>query len=285
MSDIDWAPIYALLNTTRQSSGKTSLTKRKRFRNIEWIRDLERDGLQYNVLEKAICMHTTPEGEKLYIQYPGKESISKNQRPWDFRPVCIKADGTYIPPLSFEDVWDTLLNNVCIHADHTKPLIKVLSVLFYRMAYMFDHKEIVNQKLEVIDVPVAGDICKHIVVPDGGLFVYALDSRIIEAISGLVPTWCGMSFEAFMRYNDLLAWNEDCKYYYRNLESKDGEWINDVGRVNNLLTHVGCLGFAFGVIKPSTHFMRFAQRRGTAAATYNEILAICGEFFTPLLKA
>ena len=48
--------------------------------------------------------------------------------------------------------------------------------------------------------------------------------------------WAGMSFEAFLRYNDLLALNEDVKYWYRATNIKKTLWKADaVGRVNGAL--------------------------------------------------
>ena len=78
-------------------------TQNRRMRNINALQSLisaaivER-GLEYGLLEERLHLFTTKAGEKVYIQYPGKESAAEgaNQRRFDFRPRIMTADGTMV---------------------------------------------------------------------------------------------------------------------------------------------------------------------------------------------
>ncbi len=106
---------------------------------------------------------------------------------------------------------------------------------------------------------------------------YSPAPSLLSAISTLLPNWGGMSLEAFLQYNDILAWNEDCKYYYIMREVKhQNAWINDTGRINTILTHIRILGLIMGEVKPSTVMTGFYQRRGVSPADKEEITRITG---------
>ncbi len=51
-------------------------SKRKRKKNIASFLGISRDSLKYGVKEKRILLYETLKGEKIYIQYPGKESTN-----------------------------------------------------------------------------------------------------------------------------------------------------------------------------------------------------------------
>ena len=83
----------------------------KREFNIAQFSELDKKGLKFQDIERKLLLHTTKNGEKVFIQYPGKETISSNSekvRPWDFRPKLQLSNGTYIKDLSFPDIWDDL---------------------------------------------------------------------------------------------------------------------------------------------------------------------------------
>lgn len=57
---------------------------------------IDERNLKYGVLEERLHLFTTKSGEKVFIQYPGKESIAEggNRRQFDFRPRIMTADAT-----------------------------------------------------------------------------------------------------------------------------------------------------------------------------------------------
>jgi len=109
------------------------------------------------------------------------------------------------------------------------------------------------------------------------LHAYSLPVVVLRELSEVFNDLGNMSLDAFLRYNELLAWNEDCKYHYRSVESGKG-WIQGVGRVNNLLTHISVIGFALGDVRLSEMLMRFVRMYGVSPATWKEIRLICGDF-------
>jgi len=88
-----------------------------------------------------------------------------------------------------------------------------------------------------------------------------------------------MSFEGFLFYNELLVWNEDCKYYYRNYHVRnDGKWISTTGRVNTLLSHIRILGYILNEVRLSDIFDGFAKQQGISPATNDEVTRICAQY-------
>ena len=97
-------------------------------------------------------------------------------------------------------------------------------------------------------------------------------------ISDAVESWAGMSFEAFLHYNSLLAWNEDSKCYAKFKE--DWSASDPRGRINTLLTHVRVIGFIIDEVRPSDLLGGFASQRGMSAAENAEVKRICSPFVT-----
>ena len=91
--------------------------------------------------------------------------------------------------------------------------------------------------------------------------------------------WAGMSFEAFLRYNDLLALNEDVKYWYRATVLGGKDWKADgVGRVNTMLTHLTVIGFQSQKVHFASLIERFSRSKGVCPATKDEAISICAPY-------
>lgn len=278
---MDSSSLRNILSTQLQSNGITCEAGRKRLHNIEWVKGLPRAGLTYRATVKQISIHTTRFGEEIYIQYPGKESerTDDKRRPWDFFPrVLIR--NSYGNDLSFKDIWDALFEGLEPKKHQIKPELQTLATIFYRMAYMDDHvrsEEPLSLKVRCIEY-VEGEerLVSEEKQPFPSLYLYRPAEPVIDKFADLFPA-CGMSFEAFLHYNNLLAWNEDCKYYYRATEAKGKKWMGATGRVNNLLTHISVLGYLLGELTISDVFYKFASGAGVAPATRDEIIRItCG---------
>ncbi len=254
-----------------------SAWRHDRESTINWIRDLDRDGLRHKEREKCVFMHITALGERLYIQYPGKEAEIEGakKREWDFRPKLIKADGSLCKDMSFQAIWDMFENL----EDSENWVKRALAVFFVRMAFMCDH---------VLGGPVfrtafVGGIAKEETAEDpwrdeelGQVLQYRPQKNIVEELAVRMPDFNGMSLEALLHYNDLLAWNEDCKYFYRDCVLGSKRWHGKVGRVNNLLTHVKIIGWLTKDISLSNLLSSFTWGGGVAAASPEEIRIITG---------
>lgn len=93
-------------NFNSRQDNKESLEKQ--MFNIDAFASLDRTGLQYETKERRLILYKN-DNEKVFIQYPGKETArSKQPRPWDFRPEAEKNGGTKMPNLSFADIWDDI---------------------------------------------------------------------------------------------------------------------------------------------------------------------------------
>jgi hypothetical protein len=194
-------------------------SKRLRKCNVEAFNSLSRDKLEYNKRERRLLLYTTLLGEKIYIQYPGKESDTdrKQVMPLDFRPELQKANGEFIPDISFGDIWD-ILDRIGAEAKKYLPFV---ASLFLHMSYMHNYQYEKTQ-FEYEDL----DVKKGIVIEKGKVahdwyklnisddVWFTLNDRIgsIELDENNV-----FSFEAFIKLVDLLFQNEDCKYYYKNV--------------------------------------------------------------------
>ena len=279
--------ILRALETKIQKAGKTSPIAQLRISNIQWIKNLQRKGLAYQKKERQLLIHTTRAGERIFLQYPGKESIRKDekQRPWDFRPRLYGPhDDNHHYDMSFGD----MLKTICDAADaldkkRQKDMLRIFATLLYRMAFMLDHTKVEPFNTTTRDVIYKKN--NELEFSDerkeefSALLKYQPKKQILGHITKEYPQWGKMSFEGFLFYYELLVWNEDCKYYYRNhYIKKNKEWINEKGRVNTLLTSIRILGYLLEDISLPDLIGRFSM--GISPAYKKEIVRICGKYVT-----
>ena len=263
----------SLVTPIGRASSKGDI-RTKRETNIVWIQQLDRQGLEYGKAERQILIDRTRAGEQLFLQYPGKESARDDsfQRPWDFRPKIELTDGTYGPDWSFGDVWDNLFVKLDVGTQESVEVARILSVLFYRMAFMMDHEEAPRVEAKTRDVHFPQErVSEYYPRGYGRLFRYKPPLEVVDALSSRFGDWGGMSLEGFLHLNDLMAWNEDVKYYYRETEGGSEEWNwPRTGRINNLLTHVSVLGIITGDLRLTRLLNKFQRQRGVATVTGDE---------------
>ena len=239
---------------------KSDALKRK-MTNIISFSELDRLNLSYQQSERRIHIHTTSRGEQIYIQFPGKEAARKGDksRPWDFRPKIMTSDGEWINDVSFKDIWNDLIYISESGAD----VLPILASVLTRMAYMVDHQPVTETYSTGIVhfEPSSYDECDSTPIH---WFKYFPDMSCIEYLQSTIGNIRGISIEAYLIMNDLLAQNEDCKYYYRDNELKKEKWDGNIGRKNNLLTHVAIIGFLERKIKFTEIMDQFQRMRGVA---------------------
>ena len=265
-------PINPILHTSVKRAGKRSPLTPVRLANISWVKSLDRTGLSYEHKEAMLDLHVTSAGETISIQYPGKESDStrKSVFEFDFRPKVRFADGRYSEDLTFFQIWEALLNNMPSSPEGRA----VIGVIFYRMAFMVDYVNHSPLELNSLHEPVCME------VPSAGYL--GLDYESLKPFLGEFSygkTWAGMSLEAFLRYNDLLALNEDVKYWYRATTLGGKDWKADaVGRVNTMLTHLTVIGFQSQKIHFASLIERFSRSKGVCPANKDEAISICAPY-------
>lgn len=244
----------------------------RKVQNILSFNTLPREGLTYGEKEQRLLLYTTQAGEKVYVQYPGIESVRDGERrcPNDFRPVLLRADGTQIPDMDFKKIWDIIDR---MGTDY-RGNIDIVAAVFLRIAYMLDyrHNDSVPCLKQTLDIQTGNVIAEERVsFTWNSLF---LDEDIIATIQNLFSSFesvCGISLEGFLYYNDLLAQNEDCKYSY----IKGTAWNGRVGRTNTCLSHLTVISHLRGHIGLSKLISSFS--RGVAPLPQSRLEEACGD--------
>jgi len=248
--------------------------------NITWVRRLPWAGLTYGARARCELVATTPTGERLYIQYPGKESARADEgcRPFDFYPLVVSSQGTQGKDLGFNDIFGSVFDALMAAKNTSPDHIRVLAALTYRMAFMLDH--VLKALPPRPSVELKADSHGHwqsepAAEPDNGEFyVYSPDETAISVLAEVFPSIAGLSLEGFLRYCDLLAWNEDSKYYYSKVEHGKKATIGRTGRLNTLLTVVRVMGLVTGDVHLGELLGGFSY--GTSAAKSDEVVRITG---------
>ena len=238
-------------------------SRQKKDHNIRAFSELPKNRLSFGRTERRVFMGTTSAGEKIYIQYPGKESARQDDkvRPWDLRPKVQLPDEKFIGDLSFKDIWNDLIT---LH-EKDPEILPVVATMLYRLSMLMDH-EIVYEGYEYLDIDMSD---KSERVKERGTihlehYRYSPDKEVIAFLSDRIGEIGGMSFEAYMLINDYLAQNEDCKYYYRDVVQKKGRWDGKIGRNNNLLTHIMIIAFLEKKVRFTDVTDQFQRMRGVA---------------------
>lgn len=244
----------------------------KRITNINFIRNLSRENLAHKINECQLLFDFYKnEYETISIQYPGKES---DTRPWDFRPKLLLADNNYLDDLSFKNIWDCLFeinNNNIINPRDKKRILKLLACEFYRIAFMIDYDFIPPDHNHGIYYLKSST--KENFISEHGIYIYKPNYKLINELEVYCPTILGISWESFFIYNDLLALNEDCKYFFNKFKTKNDEeeakaYIKKgTGRINTMLTHIHILSVILGENALTTLLTSFSNGRGVAPLT------------------
>ncbi|MBV4446407.1 hypothetical protein KM799_07295 [Clostridium tyrobutyricum] len=246
----------------------------KRKFNIDAFANIDRKKLEFGTRERRLRLYKTQLGEKIYIQYPGKETKSANIRPWDFRPKLKLKDGSYMRDLSFADIWDDLYRI----GEHNNKALGVLATVFFRMAYMIDTR-LVECQYSYQDIYTNGNLYNDVdEIYDESEYLkwysYNPNADMMNYLNDKIGNIRGVSIEAYLYYNDLLAQNEDCKYFYRDCHDNHIKWNPNIGRLNTFLTHISVIGFLKKDLSFSQIMTKFQNGRGIAPVLIREIYDI-----------
>lgn len=243
--------------------------RKQKLENINSFDSLPRDGLVSGKTECRILLYETLAGEKVYMQYPGIESIRGGRRQYDLdaRPVLQKADGSYSEDMDFKKIWDIIDK---VGQDHRAD-IDILATIFLKIAYMIDYRHSEEEHIsEIIDVETDSVLSSQNI-----RFVWNslnIDSDVLETLNDRFGSQNGISLEGFLYYNDLLAQNEDCKYHYLQGDN----WNETTGRINNCLSHLTVISHIRGKIGISKLIDSF-QRTGVAPLPQSRFGEACGD--------
>lgn len=242
---------------------KESLVKRRW--NINAFNNLGRKRLKYGKREKRILLYETLEGESIYIQFPGKESIENPKMPLDFRPKVKLKSGEYARDLSFGAIWDILDD---ISKNHNAYL-KYVATLFFRLGYMHEYKKMdETYACEILKI----DNSRESIIETENVrlewYCIQLGEDVWYTLNDKMG-WINLgdnqeiSFEGFIKLVDLLFQNEDCKYYYKNVTiKKKKNYKLDNGRNNSSAANLLILNYLEGNVKLSRLLDSFQKSRG-----------------------
>ena len=253
---------------TEMSDREDDLAMQKKRFNIKAFSELSRSGMLHGKRERKLLLWTTPYEERICIQYPGKESVryGGDKRPWDFRPKLDLRDGRQYKDLSFEDVWREMerLRN------RDPEVLHLVATMLFRLSMLTDHR-LVQEWCEYADIE------RHTgnVVGRGRLkfeyYKYSPDTEILDYFNERIGEMDGVSFEAYMLLTDLIAQNEDCKYYYRDEIQYNRTWEGEIGRSNNLMTHINVIAVLGGKVVPTEETDRLRGRRNVAPISKDKL--------------
>jgi len=250
----------------------------KRMKNVLAFAGLDRTDLEFSHAERRLLLHETAYGEKVFIQYPGKETVSNTPekiRPWDFRPKLLLPTGDFMKDLSFPNIWDDLAD---MHDADTE-VLSILAALFFRMAFMEGYIK-TEGSCQYYDYALPSGTKINEGVVDFSWLKPNLPMDIVREVQSRIGLIRGASLEAYLIYNDLLVQNEDCKYYYRDVEIRHDEWNSKVGRHNTLLSHISVIEYLQGRITFSEIMSRFQRGMGVAPVTVGRIPDITNNLIT-----
>lgn len=246
------------------------ITQSKRLENIETLQNtidnsIKTNDLEYQKSEELLIFFHTAAGEKVGIQYPGKESAENGGKkcPFDFRPKIINENGIMLKDLVFADMWSLVEQLSKTHHD----MLKTLSSLFFQLGRMTKHQ--VSE--EDYDYSIF-DSNNH-VISTGKCNIkwnkISLDKEIIETLNFFIPSISidentTMSFEAFIYFFDLILQNEDSKYYYKKHDLSSG-------RITTSDSMLLLVSYFNGHTTLSTLLQRFVSGFGVGKCQANEI--------------
>lgn len=242
---------------------KESLIKRQW--NINVFNALDRKQMKYGKLEKRILLYRTLEGEEIYIQYPGKESVENIKMPLDFRPKVKLKSGDYAIDLSFGAIWD-ILDEI---SNNHNAYLKYVATLFFRMGYMHEYEKInENYECEIVKINRGEERVERKEIISLEWYAIQIEDDVWLTLNDKIG-WINLengqqiSFEGFIKLVDLLFQNEDCKYYYKNvvIEKKDDYKLTN-GRTNSSAANLFILNYLEGNVKLSKLLDAFQKSRG-----------------------
>ena len=256
--------------------GKTDASYPLRLNNIDWIKSLDRINLEYKKNELRLLIYTSSRGERIYIQYPGKETKDSYQKPNDFRPKLEHIAGLS-EDMTFGDVFDMFYEIYKPLNEATrKDLTKKLAFILYRLASMYEHVAVENPEdaISIVnETPQSGGVKVGVVYKP--FLAYKPDLNELSALEKHFPK---ISLEAFLYYLDLLALNEDVKYLANDKPPSQG-------RPNTIRSVISFLMFLSDDMKISEIVDKFTRTKGVCAASYKEASRVCGAELEKYLEA
>ena len=137
----------------------------------------------------------------------------QEHNPNDMKPSLFHNGEEVNTLASFDDIFRFLQEIYAINPDAAQ----IMGCIIYRDAFLLDYEKV------------------------GESYRFNPPQEALDYLCERVPEWEGISIEAYLRYLDIIAWNEDVKYYSIGYDVHNG-----TGRKNNLLTYAHLLAVLMG---------------------------------------
>ena len=136
---------------------------------------------------------------------------------------------------------------------HDKKTMQIIAALIVKLAYMkgYNNKELIHpsniiivhkdKHREVMDRKDEDVIERYFLPMNKEMKEYLKALGNVRLPSRYYEKKIPVSIEGFLYYLDILAQQEDCKYYYKSLNEGKRTLSVGVGRINNLLTVVNVI--------------------------------------------
>ncbi len=218
---------------------KVNVGRKYRKQNIVALHRLvttesEKNGLLYQQKEERILIHETMLGEKIYIQFPGKESTRENEKKnlVDFRPKVLGVNGEYLPDFTFQKIW-LFIEQL---QDKNEEILPLWALLNFKMSRMAMHDLVPAEREYPMEILTMDNDKIKKCESRRDIHIDWYEFRLPESLRSLLKDYglfefaikkgqrCKCSIEAILYLLELIAQNEDCKYYYmkNGLASDDG---------------------------------------------------------------
>jgi hypothetical protein len=261
------------VTSLQYTSELNKISIKRRIHNVLSFSRINRVGLKLAEKERKMLLYETTFGEKIYIKYPGKESesnLSEKIRPWDFKPVAFDKNGKQLADITFKNIWDDLsqLKN------NNPQSLALLSSIFFRLALM-ELTEEVTEEYNVEEFDANGKNIQT-TIEELNWYKIRIEKSLLNHLNSTFGLIRGLSLEAYIYLNDLLCQNEDCKYYYLDVELNSVDWNIKKGRRNTYLTHLSVLAYLENMLTFTQIMDKFQRGRGVAPLELKYIPKLTG---------
>ena len=247
----------------------TYSTDNKRSFNVDTLisfilNDINTNSLKYKTKERRIHLYTTPAGEEIFIQYPGKYSIGNEKYPFDFKPIASIGDTHESLDLDFQGIW-RILDKYIQGYQYFMP---IFNNLLFRLGRMINHKKVTNEYASflVYDDGMRIEPSETLSFP---MYQFSFDDvGIMESLNFHarkidVGNNVNISLEAFLYYLDSLIQIEDCKFKLPK--------VNETrGRINTADSLMVIYAYYIEKIDLAETLQRFVDGRGIASLKTSE---------------
>ena len=222
--------------------------------------------------------------EKIFIEYPGKESVRSNPMPKDTCPGLAREEEMISLDTSFGDIWDVL---DYLGKNH-RAYLPILAAVLIHMSCM-DNYKVKTSERECWDIFIDGSTKNYIESQAKRATFYEINfsKRVWETLNDMFSGICirgqNMSFEAFIKYFDVLLMNEDSKYAYEAVSTEEAtynDWKYKKGRINTVGTCLNVIGYLEGKMTLSILLNRYQKGRGTISFPISQYSIISDEIIT-----